>query len=205
MFSAFKMWCAVITAYDAENPIVFTQQETDEPFAEFFGGRESELVLSGDLGTRESDLSRLFVSAADLTKLTGCSETTGRNWLNKFADADLVGEVDAGTRDEGTARLFYPTVDDPVSLMNDLHRLEGEPVPSEDGDLTEVTPGDFHHVTEGLFAHSSDSEIIVNVEKTEDGTSIKQSVEERLRAKGMIPTNTRNFTYRLRKEAGLTE
>lgn len=207
MFSAFKIWAAVITIYYDQNHYQIQLQSDKDDTNRFVGGLQAELldVDTVDLTERPENV---LIAPSDLATNTGCSPDTARRWLSQFADADLLEAYHDSTDSEQSLDLYRLSETDTQTVMRTLHEFDDEIPPYEDESLTEVTPGDFHHMKGSQFAHTpadaTDEIIVIDVSEPDDNQSIQQSVIDQLRESGMKASTPRNFVYQLRQKANLT-
>ena len=220
-YGPYELWCAVEIADRTSNDPVSVVEETDDdgPVKQFTvsTGRPADLIHGRGTSLPVNDLiaqtgrghpDEIFVHAGDLAALTGCSLETGRRWLKRFHEHDLlVQHGDASTEEDGEihdVRLYFPRRVDRETVMRTLYELDGRPSPDSLQDLTPVTPGEFQHVEDGIWRYSVDPEVTVNVaEPAQAGVSLQDHVKSQLRKHGLKPSSPKNFVYELRKKSGL--
>lgn len=220
-YNAFELWTAVMSAFRAENkPIMYRENISGDETVDqvtYTVGLPAELIESGATEAHVNELVEtknvghphdVFVHAGDLASLTGCSLETGRNWLQKFNQKGLLrmhGDTDIMLEEgpEGVG-LYLPIRDDPKQIMRSLYEIEEGSYPTALGDLEPVTPGQFIHLGGGEYAYEEDRDIVIDVEKPEGrNTTLQEYVEEQLHSHGLTASSTKNFVYKLRKQASL--
>lgn len=70
------------------------------------------------------------------------------------------------------------------------------------GTTPDITPGQFEYIGGSEFRFIGDKDVIVDVEKPNNGASLRDHVHDQLRPYGLVPSSPKNFVYDLRKEAG---
>lgn len=214
--NGFEMYTAVLVASDVNNdPVMFTETVDSDVTKEMTTtvGRPDELLVS-KTGPNEllnqtgvGHPTAVFVHAGDLARLTGCALETGRNWLDRFEQQNLVERVADGSAnvgDETRDVYFYrPLVTDAEEVMARLYEMAGRQPPEFVAATEAVTPGQFEHIGGSEFRFTGDKDIIVDVAKPADSTSLQDHVAGQLQPYGMVPSSPKNFVHDLRKKADL--
>ena len=219
MYTAFEMWSAITTEYYTENrPILYTNTTDSSKTAQKIThqvGLPAELIQNSTVDLNhlierydEGRLRDLFVHAGDLVSLTGCSAETGRSWLQKFHDHDLLhlhGEGDVPIdEDDQLVNLYLPKVNDKEKTMRVIYELEGRVYPDSVEDFEHVTPSQFSHLDGSKFVLNDDPEVTVDVDPPEDQRiTIQDYIDEQLRPHGYKPSSPRNFSNTLRNKANI--
>jgi len=220
-YSPFEMWSGVMSAFLEENdPILYRGRSSKETLVEqvsLTAGLPADLIESSTTDAHVNELVEtrgighphdVFVHAGDLATLTGCSLETGRNWLQKFHEKDLLqSHGDSSVMYDGETegvRLYLPIRDNGKRVMRTLYELERGTYPETLGELDSVTPSQFAHLGGGRYEYEEDRDIVINVEKPEERSiSLQDYINEQLHKHGLTPSSPKNFVYELRKQAGL--
>ena len=213
--SAFEMYQAVRAASDEHNdPVIYVEssEDLDSPVERMTisVARPDVLLDETDIGPNEllrkrevGHPDKVFVHAGDVARYSGCSLETARNWLKKFESRGLIKHHGTGDAEVGTVALYRPVLEDQVDINTKLYELEGRRPPDHLVATETVTPGQFEHIGGSRFKYEDDESVTIDVSKPENSTTIQEHVNSQLRQHGLIPSSPKNFTYDLRKEAGL--
>ena len=220
-YSSFEMWTAIMIAFLEENePIMYQENKSADAIVEqvsLTAGFPADLIESNATEASVNELletrgighpNDIFVHAGDLATLTGCSLETGRNWLQKFYEKDLLhlhGDMDVTHDDETKAvKLYLPVRNDGKRVIRTLYEIEKGTYPETLGDLDAVTPSQFVHLEGSKYRYREDSNVTVDVKKPEyRNINLQDYVNEQLHKHGLTPSSPKNFVYELRKQAGL--
>jgi len=220
-YSPFEMWTGIMTAFLEENePIMFQENKSTDSIVEqvsLTAGFPADLIESSATEASVDELvetrgighpNDIFVHAGDLAALTGCSLETGRNWLQKFHEKDLLqlhGDIGVMHDDEmRSVKLYLPVHNDSKRVMRTLYELEKGTYPETLGDLISVTPSQFIHLDGSKYQYRDDSTVTVDVKKPEGrNINLQDYVNEQLHTHGLTPSSPKNFVYELRKQASL--
>jgi len=150
----------------------------------------------------------VFITTGDLMELTGYSRETIARRMEGLVDAGLfINHGDIYDQEQQlNANLYLPAEKSIKEKTRILCELDGRSIPPALTDRTAVTASDFAEVdraeSEGEFHYTADPQIVVNVNNPDTG-SISEYVSQQLEQQGLVATDISNFTYQLRKRAGI--
>lgn len=214
--SAFEMYQGIRAASDEKNypPVVYLIEESDHPrnSREIIADRPDAIIATTKIGPNEllaqtgvGHPHDIFVHAGDVSRNTGCSLETARNWLKKFDSKGIVRYHGEGDEPEvGEVSLYRPVLENQQEIHIKLYEMDGKRPPERLVVTGEVTPGQFEQLAGPQFRLKDDDSITIDVSNPDEKSiTIQEHVNSQLRQHGLIPSSPKNFTYKLRKEAGL--